>query len=172
MTVQMINLESINSLDKDRAREAFLKCSGSPVWSDEMTAQRPFSTPEDLSSKAANAWDKLTRRDWLEAFTSHPKIGGIESLRKKFASTATWASNEQSGVGSAPEETLEGLAEGNKRYEERFGHIFIVCASGKTASEMLSLLRERIDNPPEVEFEIACNEQKKITQMRLEKLQT
>jgi 2-oxo-4-hydroxy-4-carboxy-5-ureidoimidazoline decarboxylase len=171
MNVQTINLAAINSLDEDRLQEAFLKCSGSAVWADQLTGQRPFSTAADLQAKVAAAWNELTHEDWLKAFASHPKIGDLESLRKKFASTASWASNEQSGVNSAAEETLKELAEGNDLYEKRFGHIFIVCATGKTASEMLSLLKERLNNLPEVEFKIACNEQKKITQLRLEKLQ-
>src|SRR5207237_6054681 len=105
-----------NSLDDNQLREALLKCSGSPVWSERMTRLRPFSDAEDLIEKSSRVWEKLSRQDWLDAFSSHPKIGDI---------TTAWASDEQSGVCSASEETLKSLAEGNVNYEQRFGHIFI-----------------------------------------------
>jgi 2-oxo-4-hydroxy-4-carboxy-5-ureidoimidazoline decarboxylase len=166
-----MNLNLINTLAADLFTDKLLKCSGSKIWTDEMQRQRPFSTVEDLNSKSDTAWKKLTQDDWLEAFTHHPKIGDVENLRQKFASTANWASNEQSGVNSASEETIKKLSHGNQSYKDKFGYIFIVCATGKSASEMLGLLEQRIDNPPEIEFENACNEQKKITQLRLEKLE-
>jgi 2-oxo-4-hydroxy-4-carboxy-5-ureidoimidazoline decarboxylase len=168
---RMKNLDYINSLACESLEDKLLKCSGSKIWTVEMARQKPFATTEELKSKSENAWKKLTEDNWLEAFTHHPQIGDVESLRQKFASTASWATNEQSGVNSASEETIKKLAEGNQRYLERFGYIFIVCATGKTAAEMLSLLEQRINNAPEIEFENACNEQKKITQLRLEKLE-
>jgi 2-oxo-4-hydroxy-4-carboxy-5-ureidoimidazoline decarboxylase len=106
----------------------------------------------------------------LEAFKIHPRIGDIESLRKKFASTASWASDEQSGASEAAEDVLHELSEGNDHYEKKFGYIFIVCATGKSATEMLTLLKNRLHNNPEAEFAIACEEQKKITNLRLDKL--
>jgi 2-oxo-4-hydroxy-4-carboxy-5-ureidoimidazoline decarboxylase len=163
-------IENLNSLDNDQFREVLLKCSGSPVWCEQMTQLRPFSDAEDLIEKSGRAWEKLSTQDWLAALSSHPKIGDVESLRNKFTSTASWASGEQSGVYSASEETLKNLAEGNARYEERFGHIFIVFASGKSAEEMLSILNGRLGNSPEVELLISSAEHKKITQFRIEKL--
>ena len=171
MTVQMAAIENLNALDDDHLRETLLKCSGSPVWCEEMARVRPFADLKDFMEKSGRAWEKLSTYDWLEAFSSHPKIGDVASLRKKFASTEAWASAEQSGVRSASEETLTGLLEGNAKYEERFGHIFIVCASGKTADEMLSILNGRLGNEPHVELGIASAEHKKITQLRIEKLQ-
>ena len=165
-----MDLEYINSLTQEQAQEAFYKCSGSTVWTDAMLNERPFVNAEDIKSQAEECWHNLTHEDWLNAFGHHPKIGDLDALRTKFASTAGWASNEQSSVSEASEETIKRLAQGNKEYEEKFGYIFIVCASGKSASEMLSILEDRLKNPPEVEFEMACNEQKKITQLRLEKL--
>jgi len=164
-------IENLNSLDDYHFREVLLKCSGSPIWCEKMTQMRPFSDAEDLSEKSSRAWERLSTRDWLAAFSSHPKIGDVESLRHKFASTASWASGEQSGVYSASEETLKSLADGNAKYEERFGHIFIVFASGKSADEMLSILNGRLGNSPEVELLISSAEHKKITQLRIEKLQ-
>jgi 2-oxo-4-hydroxy-4-carboxy-5-ureidoimidazoline decarboxylase len=168
----MISIEHLNSLDSDHLHEALLKCSGSRVWCEEMSRLRPFSGEEDFVEKSRRAWEKLSIEDWLDAFRSHPKIGDVENLRKRFSSTAAWASAEQSGVSSASEETLKGLAEGNARYEDRFGHIFIVCASGKTAEEMLSILNGRLGNERRVELGIAIGEHQKITQLRIEKLQS
>jgi 2-oxo-4-hydroxy-4-carboxy-5-ureidoimidazoline decarboxylase len=108
--------------------------------------------------------------DWREAFTHHPRIGDVSKLREKFASTATWSSQEQKGVSGASEETIQALAQGNRAYEEKFGFIFLVCATGKSAEEMLALLRERMPNDAAAELRIAAGEQAKITRIRLEKL--
>ncbi len=137
-----------------------------------MAKEHPFASAEELKSKSETAWKSLTRSDWLAAFAHHPKIGDVESLHKKFATTAGWAANEQSGVGSASEDIINSLARGNQEYEARFGYIFIVCATGKTAAEMLGLLATRLEHEPDTEFDIACREQKKITQLRLEKLES
>jgi 2-oxo-4-hydroxy-4-carboxy-5-ureidoimidazoline decarboxylase len=119
---------------------------------------------------AEEQWYECTEADWLEAFTHHPKIGDIDSLKKKFASTATWAAGEQSGAAAASQKVLEDLAKGNDDYEKKFGFIFIVCATGKTAEEMLQLLQDRLPNKKEDELKIAMDEQNKITKLRLEKL--
>jgi 2-oxo-4-hydroxy-4-carboxy-5-ureidoimidazoline decarboxylase len=164
-------VEYLNALNDDRLREALLQCSGSPAWCERMIRDHPFIGAEDFMAKSGLAWDSLPAKDWFAAFASHPKIGDVENLRKKISSTAAWASAEQAGVSSASEETLNRLAEGNARYEERFGYIFIVCASGKTAEEMLSILNRRLGNPPELELAIAGEEHRKITRLRIEKLQ-
>ncbi len=109
------------------------------------------------------------RADWLQAFASHPRIGDRDALRAKFAATGAWTAHEQSGVDGAPEDLLGELAEENCRYEARFGYIFIVCATGKTAGEMLALLKERLTNDAGLELKIAAGEQAKITRIRLEK---
>ncbi len=171
MTVELADVVAINAWDEKRLQEEFFKCSGSHVWTKEMISSRPFRSAEDLAAKSQGAWQKLSRQDWLDAFKIHPRIGDLDSLRKKYADTAGWASSEQSGVNAASEEIIQGLADGNKRYEDKFGYIFIVCATGKSAAEMLSILSERLVNSPEVEFAIACGEQKKITDIRIGKLQ-
>ena len=133
----------------------------------------PFFPADDLVELLEDAeeqWFKCSEEDWKEAFAHHPKIGDIDSLKKKFASTAKWASAEQSGVNTASENTIEALAEGNKKYEDKFGYIFIVCATGKSAEEMLGILESRLQNDPKEEIEIAADEQNKITKLRLEKL--
>lgn len=165
-----MNLSLINELNADDAREAFLKCCGSERWAREMAEARPYAGDDELLRQAEQSFERLTRQDWLEAFAAHPKIGDLESLRKKYNSTKAWAQSEQSGVNGTTNEVLENLASGNQAYEQKFGYIFIVCATGKTAGEMLSILNERIPNSPENEFSIALAEQKKITQLRLGKL--
>ncbi|HEY9723886.1 MAG TPA: 2-oxo-4-hydroxy-4-carboxy-5-ureidoimidazoline decarboxylase [Oscillatoriaceae cyanobacterium] len=165
-----MTLDELNALPEARLREALQRCCGAARWVDGMTARRPFASLATLVAAADEVESDLAREDWLEAFTHHPRIGDISSLRAKFADTKAWASSEQSGAASASEAVLEGLAEGNRVYEERFGYIFIVCATGKSATEMLALLQGRLSNPPEAEWRVAAAEQAKITRLRLEKL--
>jgi 2-oxo-4-hydroxy-4-carboxy-5-ureidoimidazoline decarboxylase len=113
----------------------------------------------------------MEKADMLEAFSHHPEIGSdIASLRQRFAATAAWSSAEQAGVAGADDATLEALRDGNVRYREKFGYVFLVCATGKTAAEMLALLRARLAHDPDTELQIAAAEQAKITRLRLEKL--
>ena len=176
-----MTLEELNALSDKDARAEFLRCCGSKQWTSEMTERRPFSTRDRLLSTADEAWQDLDQKDWKEAFSHHPKIGDIKSLRKsttlpgrrpigKFAPTVQWAEGEQSGVGQTSERVLKALAEGNNLYEAKFGYIFIVCATGKNAEEMLALLTERLNHFPAEEILIAAEEQRKITRLRLEKL--
>lgn len=133
----------------------------------------PFIPADDLVElleDAESQWWLCTEDDWKEAFAHHPKIGDINSLMKKFTNTAAWASGEQSGVNTATDEIIKLLSEGNRLYEEKFGYIFIVCATGKSAIEMLNLLNERLKNNPEEEIQIAADEQNKVTKLRIEKL--
>lgn len=151
--------------------EALQKCCGSTAWVENMVAIFPIADAETLMDQANTQWNKLSEADWREAFTHHPKIGGdVAALREKFASTSTWAEGEQAAVKQASQETLEALAAGNTEYEKQFGYIFIVCATGKSAEEMLALLQARLSNKPEDEILIAASEQNKITRLRLEKL--
>jgi 2-oxo-4-hydroxy-4-carboxy-5-ureidoimidazoline decarboxylase len=135
-----------------------------------MARARPFESEAALLEAAEGIWWGLSKDDWLEAFGSHPRIGDVNTLRARFAATAAWASREQAGVDGAAESVLNDLARGNRQYEERFGYIFIVCATGKTAEEMLEMLRQRLDNNPEAEIKLAAGEQMKITRIRLEKI--
>jgi 2-oxo-4-hydroxy-4-carboxy-5-ureidoimidazoline decarboxylase len=160
----------LNRMTADEARAALLRCCGSPRWADAMTARRPFASADELSAAADEVWWGLGRDHWREAFAAHPRIGDIEALRKKFASTAAWCAGEQAGVGGADDETLQALAEGNRRYEDRFGYIFIVCATGKSAAEMHRQMVERLANEPAAEIRIAAAEQAKIIRLRLAKL--
>ena len=135
-----------------------------------MMAYFPADSLDELLEHAEEMWYECSEDDWKEAFTYHPRIGDMESFAKKFASTATWAAGEQGGINTASAETIEALADGNKKYEEKFGYIFIVCATGKPAGEMLSVLRSRLSNSPSEEIKIAASEQNKITKLRLQKL--
>lgn len=165
-------MKELNSLGDEEAVAKLAICCGSSAWTKRMAESRPFSERDDLFQTAANIWFSLERNDWLEAFSHHPKIGDMETLRTKFQETRTLSESEQSGVKEVSEEVLQQLAEGNRLYEEKFGYIFIVCATGKTAQEMLTLLEERLMNNPEKEMVIAAREQNKITTLRLEKLIT
>ena len=135
-----------------------------------MTHARPFLDSEALFSCAEEVAQRLTTKDWLEAFSRHPRIGDRAVLQAKFAPTRDWSQEEQSGVEGMPAQVLDQLLAGNLEYEKKFGHVFLVCATGKTALEMLSLLQERLKNGPELELKIASAEQRKITRIRLEKL--
>jgi 2-oxo-4-hydroxy-4-carboxy-5-ureidoimidazoline decarboxylase len=165
-----VTLHEFNILPKEKLIEELKKCCGSTAWVQRMLPFIPADDMVELLEDAEDEWWKCSRSDWIEAFAHHPKIGDTDSLRKKFASTATWASGEQSGVNNASEETIRALAAANKLYEERFGFIFIVCATGKTAEEMLDLLQQRLQNEPDEEIIIAADEQNKITKLRIEKL--
>jgi 2-oxo-4-hydroxy-4-carboxy-5-ureidoimidazoline decarboxylase len=165
-----VTLDQLNRLDDAGASAALARCCGARRWVERVNGARPFRDPDALLAAAARAFAGLERLDWLEAFAHHPKIGDAAALRARYASTAAWAGEEQRGAAAAEEATLEALAEGNRAYEERFGYIFIVCATGKSAEEMLALLRARLPNPPERELRIAGEEQMKITNLRLAKL--
>jgi 2-oxo-4-hydroxy-4-carboxy-5-ureidoimidazoline decarboxylase len=163
-------LTRLDALPAEQAQEAFLRCCGSSRWAAAMTAGRPYRQATALSAAAVRSFGSLGREDWLEAFSHHPRIGDRAALAARFAATRAWSAGEQAGVDSAREDVLDALAAANRAYEERFGYIFIVCASGRTAPEMLALLRERLGNPAEEELRLAAAEQQKITALRLGKL--
>jgi 2-oxo-4-hydroxy-4-carboxy-5-ureidoimidazoline decarboxylase len=135
-----------------------------------MVRSRPFASRDALFEAADRVWQALAEPDWLEAFSHHPKIGDVKALAEKFKSTSNWAKGEQGGTSGAAPAILEGLAAGNRAYEGKFGFIFIVCATGKSAEEMLELLNGRLPNDRATELAIAAGEQAKITRLRLEKL--
>ena len=164
-----MTLEKINNFTGRDTITFFLLSCGSKHWADEMRKRRPFSSVEEVHAAAEEIWHSLNEKDWRQAFGCHPRIGDINVLRKKYQSTAAMASGEQSGVAAASEKTIQALAKGNELYEAKFGYIFIVCATGKSADEMLALLNARLNNYPDEEIKIAAQEQAKITRIRLEK---
>ena len=165
-----MTFHELNTLPKEKLAVELYRCCGSKKWVSKMFPFFPADDLVELLEDAEEQWFKCCEADWKEAFSQHPKIGDKDSLREKFASTANWAEGEQSGVGNASEKVLDELAKANKEYESKFGYIFIVCATGKSADEMLALLKARMQNDAEEEIGIAMEEQNKITRLRLEKL--
>lgn len=166
----MSGLERLNALPAEEAESDLRACCGSREWARRMTERRPFSSVEELLAEAERVWWALAPEDWLEAFRSHPRIGERRSEAAQPERGARWSEQEQAGVAAAENATLTALAEANRSYEARFGHIYIVCATGRTAPEMLGLLLRRLTNDPATELRVAAGEQAKITRLRLEKL--
>ncbi|MGH9399654.1 MAG: 2-oxo-4-hydroxy-4-carboxy-5-ureidoimidazoline decarboxylase [Thermoanaerobaculia bacterium] len=137
-------------------------CCGSSEWVRRMAARRPFASPGAALDWADRVWKGLFPADWLEAFRAHPRIGDTGAQGA--------AAAEQAGTKAAAPEVLAALVEANRAYEKRFGHIYIVCASGKSAEEMLDLCRRRLDNDASTELTVAAEEQRKITRLRMERL--
>jgi len=151
------------------ARALLSASCGATRWVASMLARRPFGSREALLDAARDEWFALSPDDWREAFLHHPAIGDVGSLRERFPATHQLSASEQAGVAAASDDTLTRLADGNRRYRERFGYTFIVCAAGKSAGEMLRLLEARLGNDPDVEIGVAAEEQAKITALRLTK---
>jgi len=163
--------ERLNQASEGEARQLLQRCCGAARWVDGMLAARPFASEHALFSQAEAVWQALEASDFIEAFAHHPEIGAdLGELRRRFTSTAALSEGEQAGAAGASEAMLLALRRQNQAYRERFGYSFIVCATGKTAREMLSLLEQRLDSTPENELGIAAAEQAKITRLRLEKL--
>jgi allantoicase len=155
-------LRWLNALTPRRAEQELLACCGSRAWASAMAASRPFGTAQELAGAADKLWEGLDPDDWLEAFAAHPRIGE--------RSASAWSTQEQSGVAGAEAAVLDALAEGNRAYEARFGHVFLVQASGRGAAELLAELRARLGNDPDAELRVAAAEQAKITRLRLDRL--
>jgi OHCU decarboxylase len=163
-------VDKLNELPFDEAQAELLKCCGSRRWASEMAGSRPFATLDALLAEADRVWHSLREEDWLEAFRAHPKIGEKKAATTQSAEARKWSAQEQSGVAAASTTTINELAERNREYEDRFGFIFIVCASGKSSEEMLAIINGRMHNNPDAEIRTAAAEQSKITRLRLEKL--
>ena len=166
------DLTWFNLLTDDEATEELLQCCGSKRWASATATGRPYETLELLLASSDDIWWQLDRDDWLEAFRSHPKIGEQKAADKVSAQAQQWSGAEQSGVSNAAPETTSSLAELNRAYEQKFGYIFIISAEGKTAGEIVTALRERLEHDEETELPIAAAEQAKITELRLKKLLT
>lgn len=168
----MSDATRLDAMSPEDAREALTRCCGAARWARGMLERRPFGGNDALMRAADEVWASMEEDDLLEAFAHHPRIGAdMDELKKRFASTSAWASGEQAAARGASEETLRALRDGNLAYEARFDFIFIVCATGKSAEEMLALLRARLDNERADELRIAAGEQAKITRLRLTKLE-
>ena len=160
-------LEDWNRLGESDATEVILPCNGSKAWAIAMVDTRSFRTPEELFSASDTVWMGLTAAGWQEAFDSHPRIGE-QTAKGATAKSLEWSRSEQSGPTDDGDMQMK-LAAGNKAYEQQFGRIFIVCASGKTAGEMLAILESRLMNDAATELKEAAEQQRQITQLRLRK---
>jgi 2-oxo-4-hydroxy-4-carboxy-5-ureidoimidazoline decarboxylase len=165
-----ITVEELNVLAAERALELFQACCGASRWVDAMVSRRPFFSREAVLQAADDEWTVLEEPDWLEAFSHHPRIGETASVAGGSATARAWSVSEQSGVAMAGRDARIGLARLNQDYLRRFGFIYIVCATGKSADELLDLAKRRIGNDRDTELRVAAEEQRKITRLRLEKL--
>jgi len=165
-----MNIESLNKVGKRDARPFFYNCCSCDAWVDRMCAGRPYVTRQAVFEAADVNWKNLGEADYLQAFKGHAKIGDLDSLKERFSGSGALAANEQGSIRHANNQTLETLASANQQYEDRYGFIFIVCATGKSATEMLALLEARLSNDRATEIGFAAEEQRKITRIRLEKL--
>ncbi|HSD46478.1 MAG TPA: 2-oxo-4-hydroxy-4-carboxy-5-ureidoimidazoline decarboxylase, partial [Pyrinomonadaceae bacterium] len=161
------DLAWFNELGTEEARKELLKCCGAARWTEAVEQSRPYRTLEELIARANEIWSSLTERDWLEAFRSHPKIGEKKAAQPVAAQSQQWSAQEQRGVQNATPEAVTNLARLNREYEEKFGFIFIVCATGMSSDEILALLEQRLQNERAGELPIAAAEQAKITELRL-----
>jgi OHCU decarboxylase len=164
------DLAWLNELGAEEARKELLKCCGATRWAGAVEQERPYRNLEELIARANEIWWSLTESDWLEAFRGHPKIGEKKTAQPVAAQSQQWSTQEQRGVQDATPDAITKLARLNREYEEKFGFIFIVCATGKSSDEILALLEERLQNDAVAELPIAAAEQAKIIEIRLRKL--
>jgi 2-oxo-4-hydroxy-4-carboxy-5-ureidoimidazoline decarboxylase len=164
-------VDSFGQLTDQELSSVLSRCCSSTAWVDRVVAQRPYADGIDLHVAADRAFNELSEPDWLEAFAGHPKIGDIDQLRIKFGGDKLWSKSEQSQISRADERTLASLVQQNELYERKFGFIFIVCATGKSAEQMCDLLNTRLGNDRQTEIRNASAEQRKITHLRIDKLQ-
>ncbi len=154
-----------NLAEAEPAAAEILPCCGSTGWAEALTARRPFATPHELFTTSDLVWEGLGEDDWREAFDSHPRIGQ-QHAKAATAQSLAWSSTEQSAA--TPDDTAKAaLATANAAYEEKFGRIFIVCATGKSAAEILAIANNRMQNTPAAEMLEAAEQQRQITQLRL-----
>ena len=163
-------LRQLNAMDDPEVRGALADFCAAPAWIDRMAAARPFASARGILSAGDKAMDAVSADGWRDAFRHHPRIGERHAERAQSEAAQSLSSREQSGVQQAAPADLAALADANRAYEGRFGYVFIVCASGKTAPEMLALLRERLKNDPETELRVAAGEQRRIARLRMERV--
>jgi allantoicase len=166
----MEGLRRLNLYSPGETRAALTRCCGSSRWVNAMLELRPFRTPPQLFALARAQWQELAREDWIEAFSHHPQIGETRAARESGAEAERWSQQEQAGAQRAFAQVREPLLEANRLYQIRFGFLFVIYATGKSAAEILAALEERLKHSRETELRIAAAEQLRITQLRLGKL--
>ena len=157
-------IDRFNETPYAEAVRRLYSCFASQSWAERVAGGRPYADFESLWAACEAAWSGLAPADWLGAFAAHPRIG------EKGGRAPDSSEREQSGVHAATRATRDALAEENRRYEARFGHVFLISASGRTAGEILAALRQRMSNDPSAEIEVAAAEHRKITRLRLERM--
>jgi OHCU decarboxylase len=162
------NLQAWNTADQASALDAMIACCAARRWATAMVALRPIAGVFELSDAADRIWSTMEESDWMEAFAAHPRIGDRKPAHATVKSAA-WSTQEQSSTNAAAGKVLEDLAQGNALYEERFGFTYIVCATGKSANEMLAILNRRLNSDRATELREAAEQQRQITQIRLGK---
>ncbi|MEJ2176672.1 MAG: 2-oxo-4-hydroxy-4-carboxy-5-ureidoimidazoline decarboxylase [Gammaproteobacteria bacterium] len=165
-----MQIEEFNKLPRHQALAMLMQCCNASRWAQEMVECRPFASLSALQVSSQTIWAEMREQDFLEAFDGHPKIGDPDSLKLKYNTTKEIASSEQSGIQHASDQIIDELASYNQAYLDKFGFIFIVCATGKTANEMLTSIKRRLSNRRQQELALAANEQQKITTIRINKL--
>ncbi|MCG8460163.1 MAG: 2-oxo-4-hydroxy-4-carboxy-5-ureidoimidazoline decarboxylase [Holophagales bacterium] len=164
-------VEWLDSRSRSRVGELVAPCCGSRRFREGLLDTRPWITVDGLLRSLEIAFDALARDDWLEAFAAHPRVGDRRALRSRFGPRAgAWSQGEQEGMDGASEGLLVRLEEGNRRYEEKFGHVFLICATGLDAERMLHFLERRLPNDAETELGVAAAEERRIVRIRMEKL--
>jgi 2-oxo-4-hydroxy-4-carboxy-5-ureidoimidazoline decarboxylase len=158
-----------NELPQEEAAREILPCCGSEAWAVGMASKRPIHDELSLLETSDAVWQALGESDWLEAFRGHPRIGEYRAEVNSVAQSSAWSEQEQQKAASADEAMKLALKWGNREYEQKFGRIFIVCATGKTAGEILEILRRRLHNDEATELQQAAEEQRKIMHIRLKK---
>jgi 2-oxo-4-hydroxy-4-carboxy-5-ureidoimidazoline decarboxylase len=164
-------LSSWNEAEAQAALDAMLACCGARRWAAAMVALRPIAGVQELSAAADRIWSTMEEAEWMEAFACHPRIGERPPRQTAHAprKSAAWSGQEQSAASSATEPVLAELATGNALYEQRFGFTYIVCATGRSAEEMLAILNRRLSGDRAAELIEAAEQQRQITQIRLGK---
>lgn len=155
-----------NEAEAEAAAREILPCCGSSAWAQAVVARRPFATPGELFVTSNLVWQGLAEDDWREAFDSHPRIGQ-QHAPSATAQSLSWSKQEQSRAATPDDLTTQALAQANRDYEAKFGRILIVCATGKSAAEILDIARARLNNDPATEMLEAAEQQREITQLRL-----
>ncbi len=165
----MTYIEQWNNMPADIAANEVLPCCGSHAWADALASRRPLKTLPELLAASDSAWWSLGKQAWQEAFDSHPRIGEHRAQGAATAKALSWSAGEQGAAMNSTDEVKEQIAAGNRRYEQQFGHTFIVCASGKSAEDILQILERRLQNTAEAELHEAAGQQRDITRIRLQK---
>jgi len=163
--------QRLDAATPEDARRLLLMCCGSTGWVEAMLARRPFGGTQALLEAADDVWRRQSEADWKEAFSHHPTIGERNLQQARFESTRHLSAAEQAGVADAADQVLADLADANRLYETRFGYVFIICATGRSAAEMLTALQSRLSNDPATELRVAAGEQARITAIRLSALE-